>query len=214
MVLPDEAAGKQEEAEMIRSILEVLPDRQREAIVLRFFEELSIEDAARAMSCAPGTVKATVHQGAAIAAKQTGAIEMTELRRQLDQERAQYAARRYPGDLAADLVASAGPTTRSLLWQVAAGTAAVAALVVLIIWLGQAHVDVPIVTNDDQNAAFEAAPLVLIDSFPALTMPEEPEQLSYSVEAPSLSFSMPSFPSFLTSLSGSDSSAATTKETI
>jgi RNA polymerase sigma factor (sigma-70 family) len=39
-----------------------LPDRQREAIVLRFFEELSVEETAAAMNCAAGTVKATVHQ--------------------------------------------------------------------------------------------------------------------------------------------------------
>ena len=39
-----------------------LNERQREAVVLRFFEELSVEDTAAAMNCAPGTVKATVHQ--------------------------------------------------------------------------------------------------------------------------------------------------------
>ena len=36
--------------------------KQREAVVLRFFEELSVEETARAMGCAEGTVKATVHQ--------------------------------------------------------------------------------------------------------------------------------------------------------
>ena len=30
--------------------------------MLRFFEELSVEDTATAMNCAAGTVKATVHQ--------------------------------------------------------------------------------------------------------------------------------------------------------
>jgi RNA polymerase sigma factor (sigma-70 family) len=39
-----------------------LSERQREAVVLRFFEELSVEETAAAMECAPGTVKATVHQ--------------------------------------------------------------------------------------------------------------------------------------------------------
>jgi RNA polymerase sigma factor (sigma-70 family) len=46
----------------MRAVLQTLPDRQREAIVLRFFEELSVEQTAAAMDCAVGTVKATVHQ--------------------------------------------------------------------------------------------------------------------------------------------------------
>ena len=45
-----------------------LPDRQREAIVLRFLEELSVEQTAAAMGCAEGTVKATVHQAPAVVA--------------------------------------------------------------------------------------------------------------------------------------------------
>lgn len=51
-----------DELEKLRSVLHELPDRQREAIVLRFFEELSVEETAAAMNCAAGTVKATVHQ--------------------------------------------------------------------------------------------------------------------------------------------------------
>ena len=47
---------------MLRQTLDTLPDRQREALVLRFFEELSVEQTAAAMNCAVGTVKATVHQ--------------------------------------------------------------------------------------------------------------------------------------------------------
>jgi RNA polymerase sigma factor (sigma-70 family) len=39
-----------------------LPQRQREVVVLRFFEELSVEETAAAMDCAQGTVKATLHQ--------------------------------------------------------------------------------------------------------------------------------------------------------
>jgi RNA polymerase sigma-70 factor (ECF subfamily) len=59
---PLSAAGKSEEQERLRQVLERLPERQREAIVLRFFEDLSVEEAANAMNCATGTVKATVHQ--------------------------------------------------------------------------------------------------------------------------------------------------------
>jgi len=56
-----EVAGD-EQREALRAVLAGLPDRQREAVVLRFFEQLSVEETAAAMSCAPGTVKATVHQ--------------------------------------------------------------------------------------------------------------------------------------------------------
>lgn len=59
---PDDAADAAEQRDALRSVLAELPDRQREAIVLRFFEEMSVEDTASAMGCAQGTVKATVHQ--------------------------------------------------------------------------------------------------------------------------------------------------------
>jgi RNA polymerase sigma-70 factor (ECF subfamily) len=59
---PHAAAEASEQRDQLRLMLAHLPDRQREAIVLRFFEELSVEETAVAMNCAPGTVKATVHQ--------------------------------------------------------------------------------------------------------------------------------------------------------
>ena len=52
----------QDETKMLRQTLDTLPDRQREALVLRFFEEQSVEETAKVMGCAVGTVKATVHQ--------------------------------------------------------------------------------------------------------------------------------------------------------
>ena len=59
---PDVAAELAEQRDRLRAVLADLPERQREALVLRFFEELSVEDTAAAMNCAAGTVKATVHQ--------------------------------------------------------------------------------------------------------------------------------------------------------
>jgi RNA polymerase sigma-70 factor (ECF subfamily) len=51
-----------EEKALLKQHLDALPERQREAITLRFFEELNVEETAAAMKCAEGTVKATVHQ--------------------------------------------------------------------------------------------------------------------------------------------------------
>lgn len=39
-----------------------LPHRQRTAFVLRYTKDLGIEEIARIMGCAPGTVKATIHK--------------------------------------------------------------------------------------------------------------------------------------------------------
>jgi len=59
---PDQEARRIEESALLRKTLAELPERQREAVVLRFLEELSVEETAAAMKCAPGTVKATVFQ--------------------------------------------------------------------------------------------------------------------------------------------------------
>jgi RNA polymerase sigma-70 factor, ECF subfamily len=59
---PEAAADSAEQRQRLHAVLADLPERQREAVVLRFFEDLSVQDTARAMSCAEGTVKATVHQ--------------------------------------------------------------------------------------------------------------------------------------------------------
>jgi RNA polymerase sigma-70 factor (ECF subfamily) len=53
---------RHEQQQAMRKVLCELPDRQREAVVLRFFEDLSVEETAKLMGCAAGTVKATVHQ--------------------------------------------------------------------------------------------------------------------------------------------------------
>lgn len=59
---PIRSAQSTEESAALQAAIQALPERQREAVFLRFFEELSVEETARAMNCAQGTVKATVHQ--------------------------------------------------------------------------------------------------------------------------------------------------------
>ncbi len=49
----------------VRRAVAGLPARQREVVVLRFFLDQSVADAALAMECAEGTVKALTHQAIA-----------------------------------------------------------------------------------------------------------------------------------------------------
>ena len=54
------AVERLDDASALRDVLASLPVRQREAVTLRYFEEMSVQDVARAMACAEGTVKATL----------------------------------------------------------------------------------------------------------------------------------------------------------
>jgi RNA polymerase sigma-70 factor (sigma-E family) len=51
------------DTDVLRRALLRLPPRQRTAIVLRFYEDLSEHQTADAMRCAPGTVKSLVSRG-------------------------------------------------------------------------------------------------------------------------------------------------------
>jgi RNA polymerase sigma-70 factor (sigma-E family) len=46
----------------VREAVRSLPDRQRAAVVLRFFADLSVADTAETMGCAEGTVSAHTHK--------------------------------------------------------------------------------------------------------------------------------------------------------
>ncbi len=56
--------GPEERLAVWRTLL-TLPPRQRAALVLRFYEDLSVAETARIMGCAEGTVKSQVSQGIA-----------------------------------------------------------------------------------------------------------------------------------------------------
>jgi RNA polymerase sigma factor (sigma-70 family) len=47
------------------ALLRALPERQRMALVLRFYEDLSEAEIARLLECRPGTVKSLIHRGLA-----------------------------------------------------------------------------------------------------------------------------------------------------
>ena len=62
---PGEALERREQTAWLRRVIDNLPERQREALTLRYFEGLPLAAVAGAMGCATGTVKATLSQALA-----------------------------------------------------------------------------------------------------------------------------------------------------
>jgi len=62
---PLRAQEEREEAERVREAIAKLPARQREIIVLRHYEGLSLQEIAEAQDCALGTVKSSLHRALA-----------------------------------------------------------------------------------------------------------------------------------------------------
>lgn len=64
---PDDAsappAGSPEDRMVLLGALASVPPRQRAALVLRYWEDMSVEDTARAMGCTEGTVKSQTARG-------------------------------------------------------------------------------------------------------------------------------------------------------
>ena len=57
----DSAADRARDARLVAAV-RTLPRRQREAVALRYLEELSTAEAAQAMGCSEGSVKAYLHR--------------------------------------------------------------------------------------------------------------------------------------------------------
>jgi RNA polymerase sigma-70 factor (sigma-E family) len=62
--LPAEPAGGDQDA-LVRQALAVLAPKQRAVLVLRYFEDLSVEETARVLGCSTGTVKSQASRGLA-----------------------------------------------------------------------------------------------------------------------------------------------------
>jgi len=54
-----------EEQRTVAAALWTLPRRQREAVVLRYYLDLSVDETARVMGVSPGTVKSATHRALA-----------------------------------------------------------------------------------------------------------------------------------------------------
>ena len=58
---PSEALAQNETSAQLRQCLELLPDKHRQVILLRFFEDASLPDMAAVLGCSIGTVKSRLH---------------------------------------------------------------------------------------------------------------------------------------------------------
>ena len=62
---PARHVAEHEAAKRVRAYVAELPERQREVVMLRIFEDLSVRETAAAMGCREGTVKALLHKATA-----------------------------------------------------------------------------------------------------------------------------------------------------
>ncbi len=67
---PEQSAVSEDAARRVRRLVAGLPERQREVVLLRIFEDLSVRETAKAMACREGTVKALLHKATANLRKQ------------------------------------------------------------------------------------------------------------------------------------------------
>ncbi len=61
-IAPDRALQKKEMGDRVRQALEQLPEPQKEILVLRHFEEMSLQEIADHRGCPLGTVKSALHR--------------------------------------------------------------------------------------------------------------------------------------------------------
>lgn len=59
---PEQDVSRYESARRVRSLVATLPERQRDVVVLRVFEDMSVRETAVSMGCREGTVKALLHK--------------------------------------------------------------------------------------------------------------------------------------------------------
>ena len=60
---PEKELLEQEKARLLRETISLLPEEQREVLILVYLERMSYEDIARLHGCSVGTVKSRVHRG-------------------------------------------------------------------------------------------------------------------------------------------------------
>ena len=74
----EDVAAHRDEIRRIWKLVESLPHQQRTALVLKFQEDMKIEDIAVAMSKSPGAVKLLIHRGVSRLREDAGALRPVE----------------------------------------------------------------------------------------------------------------------------------------
>lgn len=69
-VQPDESLTAQEKQQMVRQVIDSLPEHQRQVLMLAYFHQLAYKDMADALDVPLGTVKSRLHAAVANFAKQ------------------------------------------------------------------------------------------------------------------------------------------------
>jgi RNA polymerase sigma-70 factor (ECF subfamily) len=75
---PQIAVSRSDDALALMGALAKLAPRQRQAVVLRYYADLSVADAASAMKCAEGTVRALTAQAIAALRERLGELEVVD----------------------------------------------------------------------------------------------------------------------------------------
>ena len=78
---PAGAVAQQELAAELRQAVESLPEKHRQVILLRFFEEASLEEIASVLDCSVGTVKSRLHHALEKLRRMKNTLNLSEGRR-------------------------------------------------------------------------------------------------------------------------------------
>ncbi|HXP59293.1 MAG TPA: sigma-70 family RNA polymerase sigma factor [Dongiaceae bacterium] len=77
---PAEAAEQRESDDRIRGAIESLPEKHRQVVLLRFFEDASLREIAALLGCSVGTVKSRLHYALEKLREMEGRLNLSELR--------------------------------------------------------------------------------------------------------------------------------------
>lgn len=77
---PAEAAEQREADDRIRGALESLPEKHRQVVLLRFFEDASLPEIAALLGCSVGTVKSRLHYALEKLREMAGTLNLFDLR--------------------------------------------------------------------------------------------------------------------------------------
>jgi RNA polymerase sigma-70 factor, ECF subfamily len=78
---PAETAEQREAAEQLRGAVAALPEKHRQVILLRFFEDASLPEIAAVLGCSLGTVKSRLHYALEKLRELENPVNLSDLRR-------------------------------------------------------------------------------------------------------------------------------------